>query len=92
MECFQIVQNNDHVDYSVVRITQTRGAASTLRKICKQFEEELISHGILVKEQKLAHELESTLGLDLHKLGVKRKRPMFASSPYYNSGQFDETW
>lgn len=92
MECFQIVQNDDRVDYSVVRVTQTSGAASTLRKICKQLEQELLSHGVLVKDETLAHELKSTLGLDLHKLDSKKKSPLIANTAYSTPESSGEAW
>ncbi|KAF2421236.1 Pkinase-domain-containing protein [Tothia fuscella] len=67
VEVFQIDQYGRPASYSVVRITQTRGAASTLRKICKQLEDDLRLLGDVVTDQAIAGELRQTLTLNLYR-------------------------
>ena len=62
VELFVVLQNGRKVGLSLGRWTQTRGAASSFRRVVGVVEEVLRERGVLVEEEEKWKELEGILG------------------------------
>jgi hypothetical protein len=77
------------VGLSILRITQTRGAASSLRKLSKELESNLMDHKVVVMDQMLADQMRATLGLGLRKDDYK---PVTFYTRHYSPPDPDVKW
>ncbi|QDS70563.1 hypothetical protein FKW77_010475 [Venturia effusa] len=67
LEIFAVDKHNRAVDYSVVRITLTRGSSVTLRQVAMEIDSRLSACNLVVKSKKIADELCDTLGQGLRR-------------------------
>ncbi|RDI76961.1 hypothetical protein Vi05172_g13072 [Venturia inaequalis] len=67
LEIFAVDKHNQAVDYSVMRITLTRGSSVTLRQVAMEIDSRLSSNNLVVKSKKVADELCDTLGQGLRR-------------------------
>lgn len=67
MEIFAVDKHDQAVDYSVMRITLTRGSPVTLRQVAMEIDSRLSANNLVVKSKKIADELCDTLGQGLRR-------------------------
>jgi hypothetical protein len=93
VECYAIMHEDRDTKMSILRITQTRGAASSLRKLCKELESNLMDHKAVVVDETLADQMRATLGLGLRKHDRKRNpKPVTINTKHYNPPDPEIKW